>query len=82
MFSTLIFQRHLIPSPTTNDKLLIKLQNIGVDTKMRNIIKDFLSDRTFQVKVGDILSVVGSQTCFIWHHPGLGDWTLAFPHFH
>ena len=36
-------------------KLLIKLQNIGVDTKMRNIIKDFLSDRTFQVKVGDIL---------------------------
>ena len=39
-------------------KLLVKLENLGLSTKIRNIIKDFLTDRTFQVKVGDVFSAV------------------------
>ena len=39
-------------------KLLVKLENIGLSTKIRSIIKDFLTNRTFQVKVGDVLSAV------------------------
>ena len=36
--------------------LLVKLSKIGIDGQMFNWIKHFLSDRTFQVKIGDSLS--------------------------
>ena len=41
--------------------LLKKIQDLGVILNMYNWIKDFLSDRTFQVKVGAELSVHFSQ---------------------
>lgn len=36
--------------------LIIKLYKMGIKGKMVNWIKDFLSDRKIQVKVGEILS--------------------------
>ena len=36
--------------------LMRKLNNIGIIGNMHNYIKDFLTNRTFQVKVGDTLS--------------------------
>ena len=38
-------------------KLLLKLENIGLSAKVRSIIKDFLTDRKFLVKVGDVLNL-------------------------
>ena len=38
--------------------LLIKLKNFGINGQMFDWITDFISDRTFQVRVGDALSEV------------------------
>lgn len=36
--------------------LLVKLKRLGINGKLLNYVKSFLSDRTFQVKIGNILS--------------------------
>ena len=40
------------------DGLFIKLYNLGIRGNMFNFIKDFLNDRTMQVRVGDVLSSI------------------------
>ena len=57
-FDILYFDFSKAFDSVSHHKLLIKLENLGVDAKTRSIIKDFLSDRKFQVKVGDVLSAV------------------------
>ena len=42
----------------SHSKLMLKLENLGLSAKIRNIIKDLISERKFQVKVGDVFSSV------------------------
>lgn len=41
-----------------HDKLMIKLENMGLEKQLLAVIADFLSDRTFSVSIGDTLSAI------------------------
>ena len=41
----------------SHHKLIIKMENLGIDQKSVNIVKDFLSGRKMKVKVGDAFSL-------------------------